>query len=202
MRIKDLFTVPQGERVTEKAFGRVLVSSVCSILLCMACLFGTTWAWFVAGIENTGNVIQIANVELEVTAVPEGESSAVTGNSQTLTAGVYDLRIEIRNEAAGNEAGAKHPVYVIMTTSENKSWCWKFEEGLCVVEPCLEIGADTVSVNFTVSWIQPDGAVPVGATERVLIGVTQNGLSEAPSTEAAAVTKQQPAPTQSDVPEA
>ena len=138
MRIKDLFTVPQGERVTEKTFGRVLVSSVCSILLCMACLFGTTWAWFVAGIENTGNVIQIANVELEVTTVPEGESSAVTGNSQTLTAGVYDLRIEIRNEAAGNEAGAKHPVYVIMTTCENKSLSAQQTAG-CSPLTCLTI---------------------------------------------------------------
>ena len=40
--MKELFAVPEGKKITEKMFGRVLISSVCSILLCMACLIGTT----------------------------------------------------------------------------------------------------------------------------------------------------------------
>lgn len=59
MRLKDLFTVPTGQKVTEKHLRRVLISSICSILLCMTCLVSTTWAWFAVSIENTGNVIEI-----------------------------------------------------------------------------------------------------------------------------------------------
>ena len=57
--LKSLFTVPEGEKITEKQMQRVLVSSVCSILLLLSCLVSTTWAWFAVSIENTGNVIEI-----------------------------------------------------------------------------------------------------------------------------------------------
>lgn len=57
MRISKLFTIPEGEKVTEQKLRSVLVASVCSILLCMTCLASTTWAWFTVSVENTGNVI-------------------------------------------------------------------------------------------------------------------------------------------------
>ena len=55
-------TVTEKTKVTENLFNKVLISAVCTILLCMTCLVSTTWAWFTVSIENTGNVIQIANV--------------------------------------------------------------------------------------------------------------------------------------------
>ena len=67
MRIKELFIAPNGTKVTEKMFTKVLISSVCSILLCMVCLISTTWAWFVVSIENEGDVIQIGNADANVT---------------------------------------------------------------------------------------------------------------------------------------
>lgn len=86
MRIRNLFTVPEGEKVTEKMFGRVLVSSVCSILFCMACLAGTTWAWFSASIQNTDNVIQIAevtaNVKVTANAAAEGGEGDTAAGSE------------------------------------------------------------------------------------------------------------------------
>ena len=59
MRIKKLFTVEKEEKITEKRLLQVLISSVCSMLLCMACLAGTTWAWFAVSIENENNEIRI-----------------------------------------------------------------------------------------------------------------------------------------------
>ena len=67
MRLKDLFAVPKGQRITDKYLCRVLVSYICSILLCMGCLAGTTWAWFTVSIENTENVIQIGTPQVNVT---------------------------------------------------------------------------------------------------------------------------------------
>ena len=60
MKIREMFSVPEGKRITEKYLYRALALSICSILLCMVCLAGTTWAWFSVSIENTGNVIELA----------------------------------------------------------------------------------------------------------------------------------------------
>lgn len=89
MRIKDLFTVPEGEKVTEQVFRRVLISSICSILLCMACLAGTTWAWFTVSIENTDNVIEIASEWPESTeeATEEATTGSETERSETASEG-------------------------------------------------------------------------------------------------------------------
>ena len=69
--MKFLFTIPEGVKITEKVFGRVLISSVCSILLCMACLAGTTWAWFQASVVNNDNVITIWKPTVEVTLIEQ-----------------------------------------------------------------------------------------------------------------------------------
>lgn len=75
MQLKELFTVPAGEKITEQCLRRVLVSSICSILLCMTCLVTTTWAWFTVSIETT-EVIEIADqVQLEQTTNLAAESS-------------------------------------------------------------------------------------------------------------------------------
>ena len=47
---------------------RLLVSSLCSILLCVCCLTGTTWALFAVSVENTGNVIAIGTPSVALTA--------------------------------------------------------------------------------------------------------------------------------------
>ena len=69
MWLKD---IPVGTKVTDKLLRRVLISSVCSILLCMACLVGTTWAWFTVSIENNGNEIKIGEPKINMTV--DGES--------------------------------------------------------------------------------------------------------------------------------
>lgn len=59
--MKNLFTVPKGEKVTERNFKRVLISSVCGILLCMSCLMTTTWAWFTSTVEKNIGPIKVAS---------------------------------------------------------------------------------------------------------------------------------------------
>ena len=81
--LKYLFTVPQGEKVLEKHLRRVLVSSVCSILLCMACLVSTTWAWFQVGVTNSNNVIQVGTFVPSITVQP-----LVDGNNGKYSLGI------------------------------------------------------------------------------------------------------------------
>jgi len=96
MRLKDLLSVPAGKKVTEKQLYRVLISSVCSILLCMSCLAGTTWAWFTVSLENTENIIEIGKPTVQVDTAA-GEVVFVSG--ETMPAGAYSLRVWNTNTA-------------------------------------------------------------------------------------------------------
>lgn len=71
--LKYLFTVPEGEKVSDRHLKRVLISSVCSILLTMSCLFGTTWAWYIASVQ----------VEMGPIVVSEHKAVVYKGGAQT-----------------------------------------------------------------------------------------------------------------------
>lgn len=74
-KITQLFSVPKDERVTEKHLIRVLVCSCVSILLCMNCLIGTTWAWYQTSIVSQGNEIRIGSFTASVTMQKGGRTS-------------------------------------------------------------------------------------------------------------------------------
>lgn len=174
MRIKELFTVPKGKKITEKIFSRVLISSVCSILLCMACLMGTTWAWFTVSIENTGNEIQIAKatpaVVIKVGDIPV---SPVDG-AYSLEAGNYGVTVRLDNNATGTDALNKtqrNVVYVVMSviqdsTSNNYYLAFADADDLSFD---LQIVGSAAEIRFAVSWIEPASATPIGS-ETIVIG--------------------------------
>ena len=212
MRIKDLFTIPKGKKITEKIFAKVLVSSVCSILLCMACLVGTTWAWFTVSIENEGNEIHIATVT-PLVEIKNGDTvvSPVGAASYTLGEGTYTVRVHLENDATGpddlNRPQGK--VYVVMIVTHNdtsESYFFTFD-GKQVESKELngfQIGSGTAIVNFSVSWVEPASATPVDS-EAVVIGeiptepsTEATSPSAEPSTEAttAPTTEQQTTPTE------
>lgn len=167
MRFKELFTVPAGEKVTEKAFGRVLFSSVCSILLCMACLISTTWAWFAVSIENKENWIQIGTPEVKLTL----DGQMLTTGTQ-LSAGEHRVSIEHANEPDGLRQ--KGVLYVTLTLDETTCAYtvlggqnpFKTEITVTAEKPC--------GFSWTVSWLEPVNA-------RLLTGDTVEITEEAPT---------------------
>lgn len=188
MRIRELFTVPEGKKVTEKMFARVLISSVCGILLCMACLAGTTWAWFAVSIENTGNEIQIATVTANVTITGTDITKASTGAEQNesvkpeddvykLAAGTYTIQIELINTAAGDSFGKpKGPVYVLMSATQEDIehyYYFCFEGSKEKAEQKLNVNGQEATVSFSVHWIEPVSASAVGDAPIVIGTATQ-----------------------------
>lgn len=176
MKLAHLFTVPTGEKVTEKAFLRVLISSVCSMLLCMGCLFGTTWAWFTLEINNPENEIQIAKVEIaELTLTKGGNEISKNANTGAydLTAGTYSLKMRVTNDAAA----PKRAVYVVMTLRMDqtaKSYYFPLLDGEGTVEQAdlLELAKGKASLSFSLSWVipasasvVPDETIQVSSTE-------------------------------------
>lgn len=171
MQIKELFTVPEGKQVTEKVFSRVLLSSICSILLCMACLAGTTWAWFAVSIENADNVIQIATVTKMVRIInteSNTELDPVNGGYH-LENGKYKIQVLLNSDATGTDDlnKQKGPVYVLMTLAcENQEvdtqyYYFTFEGDTCEAQKMWEIQNGPAAVSFSVSWVKPASAVPI-----------------------------------------
>lgn len=171
MRIKTLFSIPDGEKVTDKALRKVLISSICSILLCMTCLVSTTWAWFTVSIVNTGNEIIIAELEPTVTIKLEnGDPIAPSNEVYALEAGKYLIEAEIQNNASESDAfGSKEkPVYLVMTVSKpDTSTENYFFDASEKIEQKLTIGNTLVKISFYASWVQPNELVD---SEELLIG--------------------------------
>ena len=182
MLFKNLFTVPTGQKVTEKHLRRVLVSSICGILLCMSCLAATTWAWYTVEIENRGNEIQIATVTADVNVL-DAASNAVQPDDDgnyTFATGTYTVRINLESDATE----AKNPVYVVISVSsgeENAYYYLTFENGNKAAEQILQVGADGSTVRFSVSWVRPVSATAVNG-EAIVIGEAP-GKAVDPSTE-------------------
>lgn len=184
MRIKDLFTIPEGEKVTEQAFSRVLISSICSILLCMACLVGTTWAWFTVDLENQGNEIQISKVTADIRI--EGAEKLADGSFQ-MSAGIYTIDIQLEGDVAKADSLSRPlgDIYVVMTVTHDGAadsyYCtFNRQNGEIQKQQEFRVGSGTAKVSFTVSWVQPAAATLMGS-ERVVID-EQQGPSETGTT--------------------
>ncbi len=138
--LKYLFTVPKGEKVTEKHLRRVLISSVVSILLCMTCLVSTTWAWFTVSITSENNEIRIGTFAVEVSVEKTGENEEYAPQMPSdgiLTQGEY------------------------MVTIKNTGDCG----GFCLITLTDDTGGETILTTPTIS-----GELPVNLTITVLGG--------------------------------
>ena len=146
----------------------------------MACLTATTWAWFTVDITNRGNEINTAKVEVEIALTKDGERMSAEDEVYTLSPGTYTVTVDVEAEPLQN------PVYVLMSIPrDNLTYCFLFQGS------GEETGAFTLEqetkVNFQITWIQPDGAVPFPNEEDV------NEPTTAPTTEPATEPSTEPA---------
>lgn len=195
MRIRDLFTVPDGEKVTEKAFCRVLVSSVCSILLCMGCLAGATWAWFAADVNNTDNVIAIATVTADTTVTKGGAPvEAAADGGYRLGAGEYAVEVRLNNNATDSQ----RMLYVLMTVEQDgvtRRYYLPFDKGQSQKTVDVTVEGTDAAVAFAASWTKPDaadlldgGMSLVGEDEAVTTTTTTAATTATEATEATSAT--------------
>lgn len=183
MRIKSLFTVPKEEKVTEKSLRRVLTASVCSILICMSCLVGSSWAWFTSTLENTGNVIQIgepAEISVSGNFIPANVDNA----GYLLGSGINELTLTV--ESTADDLGVRHPVYAVLqfhfVGSERST-----EVDYAVLlnddnnfSATIKVSAgEDVAMTVSPSWFQPDIPLLQESNEIQIVGsVTDEAESE------------------------
>ena len=183
----DLFYVPKYEKVSDKAFLRIMLSSVFGILICGICLAGLTWAWFTSSISSTANTITAAKFTVNISVIEKETNTPLTRTEED---GAYKY---------GLTAGKKYTVAVTADESATAT------TGYCTVELKLldnntntntyhtiqlypEVGeGKPQSVDFTVNAQQglkltiiPQWGTFGTTTGESLIG---NGLSGIPATE-------------------
>lgn len=182
----DLFYVPKYEKVSDKAFLRIMLSSVFGVLLCGICLAGLTWAWFTSSISSTANTITAAkftaNISVSVSA--EGSTTPLSPiSTEENGANIYALNAEKK--------------YTVTVTADESATA---TTGYCTVK----LGSNTYhtiqlypaggegkpqSVEFTVSGeeglkltITPQWGTFAKRQSESLIGDSQNGLSSISAT--------------------
>ncbi len=64
-------------KLADKAFSRLVLTSLLGIFVCIVCLCSATWAWYNANVTTTGNKLEAGRFELTV-HVENYESEAVT----------------------------------------------------------------------------------------------------------------------------
>ena len=74
----DFFGRTLPEKITDEILNRSIMTAVISILFCMVCLMGVTWAWFTSVTSSGTNTLTAASFDLEVTV-----TEAMSGNKLT-----------------------------------------------------------------------------------------------------------------------
>ena len=63
-----------NKKITNKYLGKVIATSVISIVLCMMCLASLTWAWFTFDVQSSGNTLRSAEFDATVYVTPSDPS--------------------------------------------------------------------------------------------------------------------------------
>lgn len=92
----------KNEKITEKAFSQSMLISVLSILLCIVALCSMTYAWFTGGISSNSNTLTSGSFDVKVEITPkDAEAQAIFADGKyTLTkAGTYTVKLEPSDDA-------------------------------------------------------------------------------------------------------
>lgn len=180
MQLKDYFTVPSGQKITEKHLRRVLISSICGMLLCMSCLAGTTWAWFTVSIENTNNVIQIGEPQILLSV---GGSNWKSGDSLAAN-GEYVVLIEHANDWDYFEK--KSTLYVTLTIKSESGIITRYtvldSKNQYRTEVTIQSELD-FELTWEVSWFAPPNAIALEDDPIVIVAPAVPETTEAPTDE-------------------
>ena len=158
MKFKKLFSVPEGSRITEKSLYRVLISSICSILLCMGSLAGTTWAWYVVSVENTGNVIEIGTASVILTTqdlVPVSQNSYWP--TQT------DTTLHISHPNNYDDFNQKSTLYVTFSVDNTVKGYVMLNAGNMYESDLRILAGNGHQLTWVVSWFAPGTVAPLPA---------------------------------------
>ena len=134
--------------LTDKAFSRLVITSILAIFICIACLCSSTFAWFTKSNESVGNEIKSADgCELSIVVTKDAAVLQNIENGVELSAGEeYVVTLSL---PAGTSSG-----YCMITVDDDpyySEYILRHEEGTKTISFKV-ISQTTQTVKFTSRW--------------------------------------------------
>ena len=142
----------QTEKLTDKAFTRLMLTSIVGVVICIICLCSTTWAWFTVGLPNNSNQIKVAEECLLSISIKEITDDGfvdvdISGDVYLLNDVTYEVTLSL---PAGSASG-----YCVINTSSASYYSDYIYQHSYVEDRMLtfELTVDTPQVvTFTSRW--------------------------------------------------
>ncbi len=114
--LKSIFYTAKHQKPTDDNILRLFLSSFVGIILCMACLAGSTWAWFTSTVQTAPQTIEAANYDISA-AVTDASGQPVP-SGQPLEAGQkYTVTLTAAGTALSGGyckvEGGTNPLYTV-----------------------------------------------------------------------------------------
>ena len=169
--LKNLFSVPKGKKVTDADMKRVLVSSVCGILVCMTCLISSTWAWYTVSVKTDAFTVSVADAAVSVAV--NNQQASITESIDLEAGQEVALKLAFTTDATSNSFNPQ-PKRVIVMSCINA-------EGETVGSYYTVVGSESNTVAITVkteaactlrfapAWQLPTGALELDLSKELLL---------------------------------
>ena len=145
------FISSKNEKITEQAFSSGIITSVLSIVLCIAALCSTSWAWFTGSTESGNNKITTAQSFTLELVLKDGSTQEVDiiNDKATLVAGqTYTVTISLPKDSASG--------YLVMTdkkgTSYRSEYIMRHENATAETVTFYLTVDETQDVSFMKHW--------------------------------------------------
>ncbi|MBR5140193.1 MAG: hypothetical protein IKV16_03975 [Clostridia bacterium] len=168
-----------AEKLTDKAFSRLMIASVIGILICIFCLCSTTWAWFNASSSADGNTLSASQFKLDITVLDESEATVSPftdpqGNTVYVfdEVGTYTVKLKMSDVTTANKGFGILKVddkvyYTASINPDNDPFIFM-----------IEIAEAGVSLSFSSSWGYPSEIELIEIGEGLVLGNTLNSEDE------------------------
>ena len=156
------------EKLSDKAFARLAITSILGILVCIICLCSTTYAWFSGSVQVDSNTLKGAGeCLLSVSVYKDGTEKAIidTNHSATLECdGTYSVTLTLPNESASG--------YLVLTVDDQEYYS-DYLQGNDNTDQTLTFTLNVKAaktVTFTARWGIYSGECHVKNGETLTIG--------------------------------
>lgn len=161
------------DKLTDKAFSRLMLTSVLGILVCIMCLCSATWAWFSVNTSSSGNKVSSGQFDLTV-SVADASSEVTTLSENTLgktvytfeNIGVYTVKLKMTEDTTVTKGFCTLDVgndtyYTASINAETDPFTFT-----------IDVKEAGVTVTFSPAWGYPSAEEQVDMNETLTVGST------------------------------
>ena len=147
------------EKPTDENIMRLLMPSILGVLVCMVCLFGSTWAWFTAGIQVDGDAdaaTAAANFSADVTVreIPGATVQTIAAIQAGETGRALTVQSDENTENASGESEDKAldaNTWNIVTAEDNDGMDFELQEDTAYAVEIRAAGSTTIGGYVVIS---------------------------------------------------